>query len=156
VSGSGLAQRPRQVVHLHISAQESRNMDFKSQMPQMPTMEIPEAVRQLAERNVEQSRSAYTQFAEMAKRAQDMVTKSSGTMTQTALEIQMKALRFAEQNVDAGFSLASELARARDMKEYMEIQTKHAQRQMQNYANQAQELGRLMTEAAQKVQPPKM
>jgi phasin len=133
-------------------------MDFKQmpQMPQMPTMEIPEAVRQLAERNVEQSRTAYTQFAEMAKRAQDMVTKSSGTMTQTALDIQMKALRFAEQNVDAGFSLASELARARDMKEYMEIQTKHAQRQMQAYANQAQELGRLMTEAAQKVQPPKV
>lgn len=128
-------------------------MDFKSQIPQMPPMEIPEPVRQLAERNVEQSRSAYMQFVEMAKRAQEMVAKSSGTMTQTALEIQTKALRFAEQNVEAGFSLASELARARDMKEYMEIQSKHAQRQMQAYANQAQELGRLMTEAAQKAQP---
>jgi phasin len=128
-------------------------MDFKPQMPQMPPMEIPEPVRQMAERNVEQSRSAYMQFVEMAKRAQDVVAKSSGTMTQSALDIQTKALRFAEQNVEAGFSLASELARARDMKEYMEIQTKHAQRQMQAYANQAQELGRLMTEAAQKAQP---
>lgn len=128
-------------------------MDFKPQMPQMPPMEIPEPVRQMAERNVEQSRSAYMQFVEMAKRAQEMVAKSSGTMTQTALDIQSKALRFAEQNVEAGFSFASELARARDMKEYMEIQSKHAQRQMQNYANQAQELGRLMTEAAQKAQP---
>lgn len=128
-------------------------MDFKSQMPQMPPMEIPEPVRQLAERNVEQSRSAYMQFVEMARRAQDMVTKSSGTMTQTALDIQTKAMRFAEQNVDAGFSLAGELAKARDMKEYFEIQQKHMQSQMQAYANQAQELGRLMTEAAQKVQP---
>lgn len=128
-------------------------MDFKPQMPQMPPMEIPEPVRQMAERNVEQSRSAYMQFVDMAKRAQEMVAKSSGTVTQTAMDIQTKALRFAEQNVEAGFSLASELARARDMKEYMEIQTKHAQRQMQAYANQAQELGRLMTEAAQKAQP---
>ncbi len=128
-------------------------MDFKSQMPQMPPMEIPEPVRQLAERNVEQSRSAYMQFVEMARRAQDMVTKSSGTVTQTALDIQTKAMRFAEQNVDAGFTLATELSKARDMKEYFEIQQKHAQRQMQAYANQAQELGRLMTEAAQKVQP---
>jgi phasin len=128
-------------------------MDFKPQMPQMPPMEIPEPVRQLAERNVEQSRSAYMQFVEMARRAQDMVTKSSGTMTQTALDIQTKAMRFAEQNVDAGFTLATELAKARDMKEYFEIQQKHAQRQMQAYATQAQELGRLMTEAAQKVQP---
>lgn len=128
-------------------------MDFKPQMPQMPPMEIPEPVRQMAERNVEQSRSAYMQFVDMAKRAQEMVAKSSGTMTQTALDIQTKSLRFAEQNVEAGFSLASELARARDMKEFMEIQSKHAQRQMQAYANQAQELGRLMTEAAQKAQP---
>ena len=128
-------------------------MDFKPQMPQMPPMEIPEPVRQLAERNVEHSRSAYMQFVEMARRAQDMVTKSSGTMTQTAIDIQTKAMRFAEQNVDAGFTLATELAKARDMKEYFEIQQKHAQRQMQAYATQAQELSRLMTEAAQKVQP---
>ena len=125
-------------------------MDFK---PQMPPMEIPEPVRQLVERNVEQSRSAYMQFADMAKRAQQMVTSSSGTMTQAALDIQAKALRFAEQNVEAGFNFASELARARDMKEYLDIQSKHAQRQMQAYASQAQELGRLMTEAAQKAQP---
>ncbi len=128
-------------------------MDFKPQMPQMPPMEIPEPMRQLAERNVEQSRAAYTQFLDMARRAQEMVSKSSGSVTQTALEIQTKTMKFAEQNVDAGFSLASELSRARDLKEFMEIQTKHAQRQMQAYANQAQELGRLMTEAAQKVQP---
>jgi phasin len=125
-------------------------MEFK---PQIPQMEIPEAVRQMAERNVEQSRSAYTQFLEMARRAQEVVAKSSGAMTQSALDIQTKALRFAEQNMDAGFSLASELSRARDMKEYMEIQSKHAQRQMQTYANQAQELGRLLAEAAQKAQP---
>jgi hypothetical protein len=35
----------------------------------------------------------------------------------------------------------------------MEIQTKHAQKQMQAYTQQAQELGQLMTEAAKKVQP---
>ncbi len=128
-------------------------MDFKPQMPQMPQMEIPEPMRQLAERNVEQSKAAYSQFLDMTRRAQEMVTKSSGSVTQTAVEIQAKTMRFAEQNIEAGFSLASELSRARDMKEFMEIQTKHAQRQMQAYANQAQELGRLMTEAAQKVQP---
>lgn len=125
-------------------------MEFK---PQLPPMEIPEPVRQMVERNVEQSRAAYLQFADMAKRAQEMVASSSGTMTQAALDIQSKAMRFAEQNVEAGFNFASELARARDMKEYLEIQSKHAQRQMQSYANQAQELGRLITDAAQKAQP---
>jgi phasin len=123
-------------------------MDFKG-----PQMEIPDAVRQAAERNVEQSRTAYTQFMAMAKQAQDMVTKSSGTMTETTFQIQQRAMKFAEQNVDAGFSFMADLAKAKDLKEVMEIQAKHAQKQMQAYSQQGQELGRLMTEAAQKVQP---
>jgi phasin len=123
-------------------------MDYKG-----PQMEIPDAVRQAAERNVEQSRTAYTQFMAMAKQAQDLVSKSSGTMTDTTLQIQSRAMKFAEQNVDAGFSFAADLAKAKDLKEFMEIQTKHAQKQMQAYTQQAQELGQLMTEAAKKVQP---
>jgi phasin len=122
-------------------------MDYKG-----PQMEIPDAVRQAAERNVEQSRTAYTQFMNMAKQAQDLVTKSSGTMTETSLQIQNRAMKFAEENVNAGFAFAADLAKAKDVKEFMEIQTKHAQNQMQAYTKQAQELGRLMTDAAQKAQ----
>jgi phasin len=117
-----------------------------------PQLEIPEAVRHMAERNVDQARSAYNQFMDMARQAQSMVAKASGSMAETALEIQSRALRYAEQNMDAGFQCASELARARDLKEYLEIQSRHAQKQMQSYAQQAQELGRMLAEAAQKAQ----
>src|SRR6476620_8017280 len=118
-----------------------------------PQIEIPEAVRELAERNVEQARSAYTQFLDMARQAQQMVQQAHGAVTQTALEIQSKALKFAEQNIDEGFTFASDLARARDLKEYLEIQTRYAQKQMQAYAQQAQDLGRMMAEAVQKASP---
>lgn len=114
--------------------------------------EIPAAMRDMAERNVEQTRTAYTQLLEMMRQAQDVVSKSAGAVTQTTLDIQARTMRFTEQNIEASFSLASELARARDLKEYFEIQSKHAQRQMQAYTLQAQELGRLMTEAARKMQ----
>jgi len=122
-------------------------------MADNPQMEIPDALRQLAERNLEQARAAYAQFMEMVRQAQDMVAKSSGAMTEGALEIQGRAMKFAEENVEAGFRMAAELAKARDMKEYFEIQSRHAQRQMSVYAQQAQELGRLMAEAAQRAQP---
>lgn len=122
-------------------------------MFEKPTMEIPDAVREMAERNVEQTRAAYGQFMDMARQAQSMMTKSQGAMAISAMEIQARAMRFTEQNIEASFNLASELARARDLKEYIDIQTRHAQSQMQTYTQQAQELGRLMTEAAQKVQP---
>ena len=122
-------------------------------MADIPKMEIPEAVRAAAEKNLEQARGAYGQMLDMMRKSQEQLTRSSETMTETALDLQGKMLRFTEENLDAGFKLAGELARARDMKDYFEIQNRHAQRQMQIYGLQAQELGRLMAEAAQKAQP---
>ncbi len=122
-------------------------------MPDMPPFEIPEPMRELAEKNVEQARQAYDQFLDMARKAQEMMVRSQGAMAASAQEVQGKAMRYAQDNLDANFSFASELARARDLKEAMEIQQRYAQRQMRTYADQAQELSRLMTDAAQKMQP---
>ncbi len=122
-------------------------------MADMPPFEIPAPMRELAEKNVEQARQAYGQFLDVAKKAQEMVTRSQGAVTDSTREVQGKAMRYAQDNLDASFAFASELARARDFKEAMEIQTRYAQRQMKAYAEQAQELGRLMSEAAQKAQP---
>ncbi len=121
-------------------------------MSDAPKMEIPAALRDMTERNVEQARNAYAQFMDMARKAQEMAMKSSGAMAEAALEVQDKAMRFTEENVEANFKLASDLARARDMKDYFDIQSRHAQQQMQTYATQAQELGRLLALAAQKAQ----
>lgn len=122
-------------------------------MHDKPQLEIPEPVRELAERNVEQVRSAYNQFMEMARQAQELVAKSQGAMAAGALEVQAQVMRFAEQNIESGFNFAGELARACDLKEYLDIQSRYAQQQMQAYARQAQDLGRLMSEVAQKAQP---
>ena len=40
-------------------------------------------------------------------------------------------MRYAEQNMEANFAFVGELAKARDLREYMEVQSRHAQRQMQ-------------------------
>ena len=122
-------------------------------MNDMPQFEIPEAVRDLAERNVEQARSAYSQFMDMARQAQEMMTRSQGAMATGAIEMQSKAMGFAEANMSAGFNFASELAKARDMQEVFEVQQRHAQKQMQTYTAQAQELGNLITAAAEKAKP---
>jgi phasin len=124
-------------------------------MAEIPKMEIPDAVRQAAEKNIEQARGAYSQLLDMMRKSQDQLTRSSEAMTEAALDLQAKMLRFTEENLDAGFKLAADLARARDMKDYFDIQSRHAQRQMQVYALQAQELGQLMAAAAQKAQPKK-
>jgi len=121
-------------------------------MTDTPQFEIPDAVREMAERNVEQARAAYAQFLEMARQAQDVVAKSSDAMAQSARDIQLQALRYAQENIDASFEFASSVAKARDLKEYLDVQTRYTQRQMKTYTDQAQNLGRLVSEVAQKAQ----
>jgi hypothetical protein len=123
-------------------------------MSEQPKLEIPEAVREMAERNVEQSRQAYNQFMEMARQAQSYMNKSSSAVTESAMDLQTRALRFAEENVSANFAFAADMARAKDLNEVMHVQQRHAQKQMLNYTHQAQELARIMTELTQKASKP--
>jgi hypothetical protein len=75
-------------------------------------------------------------------------------MTASFKVVQDRAVKFAKQNAEACFSLASELATAKDITDVLGIQGRHAQTQMQVYSLQAQELGRLVMEAtAQSMQP---
>lgn len=119
--------------------------------------EIPANVRELAERNVEQARTAYAHFMQVAQQAQQMMFQSStmmvpGPMAASAMQIQTRAMDYARRNLDASFNFAADLARARDLKEYIEIQGRYAQQQMQAFQQQAEELGKMLSEAAQKVQ----
>lgn len=115
-----------------------------------PKMEIPEALRSMAEQNVAQARLGYQQLMDSLHQAQQQLSRSHGAMTQSAMEVQSRIVKFTEDNVRAGFDFAAELARARDLKEMFEIQARQAKKQMETYAAQAQELGRLMAEVAQK------
>ncbi len=62
-------------------------------MSDKPQFEFPEAVRELAERNVEQARSAYNQFIDMARKVQDTLSASHGVMTSSAVEMQIADLQ---------------------------------------------------------------
>lgn len=122
-------------------------------MADVPKFEIPEAVRELAERNMEQARTAYSQFLDVTRKAQEVMSRSTTAMAGGVREIQERSLRYTQLNLDASFTFASELARARDPKEAMELQAKFARQQMETYQEQAQELSRLMAATAQKAQP---
>jgi phasin len=124
-------------------------------MAQNQTFEIPQQLRELAEKNVEQARAAYGQLMDAMAQATGMwmAARPSNEMTSEFKIIQERAVQFAKQNAEACFALTSELANAKDIQDVLAIQSRHAQTQMQAYALQGQELGRLMVEAAQGAQP---
>jgi phasin len=117
--------------------------------------EIPQQMRYLAEKNVEQARATYGHFMDAMTQAMSMWSNAipSNGATSGFKVVQDRATRFANQNADATFGLASDLANAKDIQEVFALQSRFAQTQMQAYASQAQELGRLMADAAQRMQP---
>jgi len=114
--------------------------------------EIPQEMRDLAIQNIDQARAAYNQLKEAARKAQEMMKTivPSSPMAAGLTEAQERAMRFTQQNFDASFALANELAKAKDLQEVLQIQARHAQLQMHAYALQTQELGAMVSAAAQK------
>ena len=119
------------------------------------SFEIPQQMRDLAQKNIEQASAAYGQLMGAMTKAMDMWSKpiSSNEMTSGFVLVQEQATKFAKQNAEAGFALASELAKAKDIQEVLALQSRYAQTQMQAYALQAQVLGQLMVQAAQGAKP---
>jgi phasin len=124
-------------------------------MAETKQTEIPKEMRDLAVQNIDQARAAFQQLMDAAANAQEMIKKviPSNPVAQGLSEVQERAMRFTQQNLDASFSLAHELAKAKDLTEALQIQSRYAQLQMHAYALQAQELGTLVNAAAQKAKP---
>ncbi len=124
-------------------------------MAEKKQTEIPKEMRELAVQNIDQARAAFHQLMDAATNAQELIKKviPANPVAQGLSDVQERAMKFTQQNLDASFSLAHELAKAKDLTEVLQIQSRHAQLQMHAYALQAQELGTLVNAAAQKVKP---
>ena len=119
-------------------------------MAQNP-FEMPKAMRDLAEKNVEQAQTAFRQFSDAMTQAMGMWSKAIPANEATAgfAAVQDRAVSFAKQNAEAGLALASDLAKVKTPQDILALQSRYTQSQMQAYVQQTQEIGRLMAEAMQ-------
>src|SRR5271165_3663849 len=108
---------------------------------------IPQQSRDAVVQSIGQARTAYNQLMEAARKGQDMLKTivPSNPVATELTEVQERSMRFTQQNLDASFALANELAGAMDLQEALQIQSRHAQLQMHAYTLQAQELGAMVT-----------
>jgi phasin len=116
-------------------------------MPEKQTSEIPQQLREIAEKNIEQARTAYGQLMDAMTQAMSAWISAPSEMTSGFKAVQERAIQLAKENAEAGFTLANELTKAKDLQDVLRLQSSFAQKQMESYARQAQELGRLMVEA---------
>ena len=125
-------------------------------MADKPSFEIPPELRDLAEKNVEQARAAYGKFMDFLTDAMSAWSKSaSGGELAGFKAVQERGIAFAKENAERSFTLASELARAKDVQEVLSLQSRYVQTQMQTFGIQAQQLSWLMGDALRNLKPKK-
>jgi hypothetical protein len=117
-------------------------------MPHEQKFEVPQELRHLAEENVERARQLYLQFMDGVGQAMASWSSASSNVIGNGFhEIQERAVKLANENADAAFKLAKDVAQAKDLHELIDLQTRYVQSQMKWYAYQSQEFGRLMATA---------
>ena len=76
--------------------------------------EIPNELRDFAERSVDQARKAFEGFLAVAQRAAGVAGDATNTSRSGAKSVSAHVLTYTEQNVNAAFDLAHKLIKAKD------------------------------------------
>jgi phasin len=110
--------------------------------------EIPKEMRQMAETSVEQARKAFDKFMADAQATAGTIEERRATVRAGAKEIGVKAVSYAEKNVQASLDYAQSLLKAKDLPEVMKLHSEYVQSQMRSLAEQASEMGQIVSRAA--------
>jgi phasin len=117
--------------------------------------EIPKDMRSMAEASVEQARKTFERFLEGAQTAAGTLEERGATVRAGAKDIGAKAIAYAEKNVQASLDYAQSLLHAKDLTEVMRLHTEFVQAQMRTLAEQANEMGQIVSRAAMDAAKPK-
>ncbi len=117
--------------------------------------EIPKEMRSMAEASFGQARQAFEKFLAGAQATAGSIEERGATARAGAKDISSKAISYAEKNVQASLDYAQSLLKAKDLTEVMRLHSEYVQGQMRSLAEQASEMGQLVSRAAMDAAKPK-
>jgi len=82
---------------------------------------LPEAAREIAEKNLAQTRETYERSKGALEAAVDTLARSFDSRGQGSAALNRKIIEIAHRNVSSGFDLARSLATARNLGEVVEL-----------------------------------
>jgi phasin len=112
-----------------------------------PTMQVPEAFREIAEKSVANAKDNCEKAKAVAEEATTHLKNIYTTAANGAADYNLKVIEIARTNANAAFEYADGLLGVKSLSEFIELSTAHARRQFEAMTAQTKEL----TELAQKV-----
>ena len=120
----------------------------------MPNIEVPEMVREFAEKSVLQAKDAYARFKSAAEETTDVLEDTYTSATKGATEFNLKALEALRVNVNASFDYARELFGSKSLAEAVELSATHMRKQFESLSAQAKALSTIAQKVATETAEP--
>jgi phasin len=117
--------------------------------------EIPKEMRSMAEASFDQARQTFEKFLSGAQATAGSIEERGASVRAGAKDISAKAISYAEKNVQASLDYAEKLLQAKDLTEVMRLHSEYVQAQMRSLAEQASEMGQIVSRAAMDAAKPK-
>jgi phasin len=117
--------------------------------------EIPKEMRSMAEASFDQARKTFENFLAGAQQTAARIEGQGASVRAGAKDIGAKAVSYAEKNVQASLDYAEKLLHAKDLAEVMRLHSEYVQNQMRALAEQASEMGQLVSRTAMDAAKPK-
>ncbi|CCD95197.1 conserved hypothetical protein [Bradyrhizobium sp. ORS 375] len=118
--------------------------------------EIPKDMRAMAEAGFDQARQTFEKFLAGAEATAGSLEERGATVRAGAKDIGAKVLSYAEKNVQSSLDYAQSLVHAKDLPEVLKLQSAFIQGQMRSLAEQASEMGQVISRAAFDATKPKV
>ena len=101
---------------------------------------IREAARNLAKTSLDHTQSAYMTAKDIAEEASEAIGIVMEEASKGRHALNVKVIKMAQANLNSGFDLAKELARAKDLTEAVEVHNAFVRQQFESLAGQAEEI----------------
>ena len=109
---------------------------------------VPENVRAMVEKAVDQSREVYDRSKDALDASVATLERTFDAAGQGVVAFNRKIIDIAQRNVNSGFDLAKSLAGAKNLSEMMELQTAYWQKLLGALTSQAEEVRALSAKVA--------
>jgi phasin len=114
----------------------------------IPDAAVPETVRAVVEKAVDQSREVYDRSKDALDASVATLGRTFDAAGQGAVTFNRKIIDIAQRNVNSGFDLAKSLAGAKNLSEMVELQAAYRQKLLGALTSQAEEVRALSTKVA--------
>ena len=128
-------------------------MSTKKAKPEMTT-EMPAEMAAFAQKSVDQAQAAFEKVSEVAHSNVQMFDAAANAYKNRVTDIQLKAMEFAQLNVNAGFAFARKLFAVKEPTEVFTLQQAFVKEQAEAVQRQISEMNELSVALAKEAIKP--